>query len=149
LGEALPPEELGELAGQLANITHDVVTEPVHFVKTIGDAVMLVSVDTKKLLDAVLQLMEAAAAHDLPRLRAGMAAGVAVTRAGDWYGSPVNIASRVTDAAPPGSVLVAESARVRIADAPGIAWSSGGARHLRGIPDEVRLFIARRALTTS
>jgi adenylate cyclase len=145
LGEALPPEELGELAGQLANITHEVVTEPVQFVKTIGDAVMLVSADGEKLLGAVLQLLEAAAGYDLPPLRAGMASGLAVTRAGDWYGSPVNVASRVTDAAPPGSVLVAESARAAIGDAPGIAWSFDGARHLRGISDEVRLFMAGRA----
>ena len=45
LGEALPPEELGEVAGRLAKLTRDVVTAPVHFIKTIGDAVMLVSSD--------------------------------------------------------------------------------------------------------
>jgi adenylate cyclase len=32
LGEALPPEELSEVATRLANLTRDVVTEPVHFV---------------------------------------------------------------------------------------------------------------------
>jgi adenylate cyclase len=100
LGEALPPEELGDVAGQLANLTRDVVAEPVHFVKTIGDAVMLVSPDAEKLLNNVLDLMEAAGAVHFPRLRAGIASGLAVTRAGDWYGSPVNLASRVTGVAP-------------------------------------------------
>jgi len=73
LGEALPPEELSEVATRLANLTRDVVTEPVHFVKTIGDAVMLVSPDAQMLLTAVLEVMEGAAAEGLPRLRAGVA----------------------------------------------------------------------------
>ena len=34
--------------------------------------------------------------EDLPQLRVGLAAGSAVRRAGDWFGSPVNLASRVT-----------------------------------------------------
>lgn len=42
------------------------------------------------------------------RLRAGVASGMVVSRAGDWFGSPVNMTSRVTGAARPGSVLVAE-----------------------------------------
>jgi adenylate cyclase len=120
------------------------VADPVHFVKTIGDAVMLVSPDAASLLRAVLELMEAAAAADLPQLRAGVAYGLAVTRAGDWYGSPVNLASRVTGAAPPGAVLVAESARAEIGDLPGLVWSFAGSRHLRGVHGEVRLFRATR-----
>jgi adenylate cyclase len=145
LGEALPPEELGEVATRLANLTRDVVTEPVHFVKTIGDAVMLVSPDPQQLLAAVLELMEVAAVEEFPRLRAGVASGLAVTRGGDWYGSPVNLASRVTGAAPPGTVLVAETARAAIGDVAGIVWSSGRAQHLRGVQDEVRLFRASLA----
>jgi adenylate cyclase len=145
LGEALPPEELSEVATRLANLTRDVVTEPVHFVKTIGDAVMLVSPDPQQLLAAVLELMEVAAVEEFPRLRAGVASGLAVTRGGDWYGSPVNLASRVTGAAPPGTVLVAETARAAIGDVAGIVWSSGRAQHLRGVQDEVRLFRASLA----
>jgi adenylate cyclase len=145
LGEALPPEELSEVATRLANLTRDVVTEPVHFVKTIGDAVMLVSPDPQHLLAAVLELMEVAAVEEFPRLRAGVASGLAVTRGGDWYGSPVNLASRVTGAAPPGTVLVAETARAAIGDVAGIVWSSGRAQHLRGVQDEVRLFRASLA----
>jgi adenylate cyclase len=145
LGEALPPEELGEVAARLTNLTREVVADPVQFVKTIGDAVMLVSPDAEKLLSAVLELTEAAAGADFPRLRVGVASGLAVTRAGDWYGSPVNLASRVTGAAPPGAVLVAESARAAIGNAPGVVWSFAKSRHLRGIRGEVRLFRASRA----
>src|ERR1700741_3495895 len=145
LGEALPPEELGDVAAELANLTREAVAEPVHFVKTIGDAVMLVSPNAGELLIAVLDLMDAVAATDFPRLRAGVASVLGVTRAGDWYGGPVNLASRVTAVAPPGAVLVAESHRASIGESPVVVWSFAESRHLRGIREEVRLFRAARA----
>ena len=144
MGEQLSPEDLGLVAARLADLARDVVVDPVQFVKTIGDAVMLVCADPTRLLMTVLDLVEAAAAADFPRLRVGVALGRAVSRAGDWYGSPVNLASRVTSVAPPGTVLVTEAAREAIGEATGIKWSAAEARHLRGVRDEVRLFGARR-----
>ena len=41
--------------------------------------------------------------EDFPQLRAGVARGEALARAGDWFGRPVNLASRITDIARPGS----------------------------------------------
>ena len=42
LGEAVEPEKLEQLAHRLATMARDVAVPPVRFVKTIGDAVMLV-----------------------------------------------------------------------------------------------------------
>ncbi len=145
LGEEVLPEDLGVIAARLSDLAHDVVTSPVQFVKTIGDAVMLVCPDPRALLTTVLELVEAAAADDFPPLRVGFAFGRAVGRAGDWFGSPVNVASRVTSVAPGGTVRVTESAREAIGDIPGVAWSLAEARHLRGIDGAVLLFDARRA----
>ena len=86
-------------------------------VKTIGDAAMLASPEPEPLLDAALALIDAADAEgeDFPQLRAGAALGHALPRAGDWFGRPVNLASRITAIARPGSLLaereVRESAR--------------------------------------
>jgi adenylate cyclase len=144
LGEQMPPEDLGLVAIRLADLARDVVASPVQFVKTIGDAVMLVRSDPLKLLLTVLDLVDAAAADDFPRLRVGLAFGRAVNRAGDWYGSPVNLASRVTSAAPASTVRVTESARKVIGDPAGIEWSVAEARHLKGVRGEVQLYGARR-----
>ena len=145
LGEALPPEDLARLAGELADHARDVADDPVQFVKTIGDAVMFVSSEPVALLDAVLDLVDAVAADALPRLRVGVAYGPAASYAGDWYGKPVNVASRITAVAPPWTVYAEESARLEIGDAPGIAWQEVGARRLKGVGGEVRLFRASRA----
>ena len=144
LGEDVPPEALESLANRLSELARDVASPPVRFIKTIGDAVMLVSTDPVPLLRAALGLLASAEKFDdFPQLRVGLASGCAVSRAGDWFGSPVNVASRVTAVARPGAVLVTESARDAIGSAEGFSWSFAGTRHLKGVKGEVKLFRAR------
>jgi adenylate cyclase len=140
LGEALPPEGLERVANCLAELAHDVAAPPVRYVKSIGDAVMLVCVDAVSLLGVVLDLVDVAAADGLPRLRVGVSSGRAVTRAGDWFGNPVNVASRLTAVGRPGSITVAESTRIEVGNAAGFKWSSAGKRRLKGVGAEVKLF---------
>lgn len=146
LGEVVPPEDLERLARRLADMARDVAVPPVRLIKTIGDEVMLVSADPIALLEAVLDLVEKTDDdEDFPRLRVGVATGMAVSRAGDWFGGSVNLASRVTSAARPGSVLASESTYEAIGDDQRFQWSFAGARHLKGIKSDVKLFRARRS----
>jgi adenylate cyclase len=146
LGEVVPPEDLERLSQRLADMAREVAVPPVRFIKTIGDEVMLVSSEPVPLLEAVLDLVDATDGDDdFPSLRAGVATGMAVSRAGDWFGSSVNLASRVTGAARPGSILVSEQTREAIADDERFTWSFAGARHLKGIKSDIKLFRARRA----
>lgn len=117
----VPLDELGEISARLEQLTLETVVPPVRFVKSIGDAVMLVSPDAPSLLDAALTLVDAAGAQHsgLPELRAGVATGPALSRAGDWFGRPVNLASRITTIARPGSVLAAEGVQEMFGNAKG------------------------------
>ena len=145
LGEAISAEDLGQLASRLSDLARDVTSPPVRFIKSIGDAVMLVCPDPVPLLDTVLKLVEVVDTdNDFPRLRAGVASGMAVSRAGDWFGSPVNVASRVTDVARPGTVLAADSVGEALGDDGDFHGSFAGARRLKGIKNEVKLFRIRR-----
>ena len=146
LGEVVPPEDLERLAHRLADMARELAVGPVRLIKTIGDEVMLVSADPVPLVEAVMALVEGTDQDDdFPRLRAGVATGMAVSRAGDWFGSPVNLASRVTGAARPGSVLVSESTHDAIGDDPRFTWSFAGARRLKGIKSDVKLFRIRHS----
>jgi adenylate cyclase len=144
LGEQIPPEELGAIARRLLELATEVARAPVRLIKTIGDAAMLVSPDAGALLDAAIELVRAAEdeGEDFPRLRAGLATGAALHRAGDWYGSPVNLASRVTTIARPGSV-VATSATRTAAGEERWRWSSLPPRRIKGVDGSVALFRAR------
>lgn len=95
-------------------------------------------------LRATLDLVAAADAEGeaFPQIRAGVACGEAVNLGGDWFGRPVNLASRITDRARPGSVLVSEEVQAALAEA-GFAFSDAGRKKLKGVRDQPRLFRVR------
>jgi adenylate cyclase len=142
-GERLDPTDLGALVGRLGELAGEIAVAPVRLVKMIGDAVMLVSRDNDALLEAALELVARAEAEGegFPPLRAGLARGSALARAGDWYGRPVNLASRIAAIAYPGSVLVSDD--VKQASSNGHRWSFAGERRLKGIDGRVRLHRVR------
>jgi adenylate cyclase len=144
LGEQVPPEELGAVVGRFERRVEDAVRPPVRLVKTIGDAAMLVAPVPDPLIRAALDLVEGPpAGEDGEQLRAGLAAGNALPRAGDWYGRPVNLASRLTEFARRGSVVT--TAEVRDAATGDYSWSLAGSRRFKGVEGEVRVFRVRRS----
>ena len=144
LGEEIEAEQLGAVAGRLEEVATAVAEPPVRVVKLIGDAAMLVSTEAAAMTEAALRLVEAAddESEEFPQLRAGIARGAALVQAGDFYGRPVNLASRITGIARPGSVLVDEAAKEAAPD--GFAYSYAGERRLKGFDSRVKLFRARR-----
>jgi adenylate cyclase len=145
LGEQLPPDELERVAERLGELTGEVACAPVRFVKSIGDAVLLVSPEPLALVRAAHELVAAAdrEGEEFPQLRVGVASGPAVTRAGDWFGRPVNLASRITTVARAGSIVADADTRKRIGEADGLQWSYVGERKLKGVPGPVKLHRAR------
>jgi adenylate cyclase len=145
LGEEIPAEELGLVVGRLEEMASTVAEPPVRLVKTIGDAAMFVSSEPEPMLRASLELIDAAEAEgdEFPWLRAGLACGPVLPQSGDYYGRPVNLASRVTGVARPGSVVV--DAALREAVGEGFAYTYIGERRLKGIDSRVKLFRARLA----
>jgi adenylate cyclase len=142
LGELIEIEELGRLLGRLTDLARDSVRPPTRLVKTIGDAVMFVGPAPDALVETALSLTERVEEERLPPIRSGLAAGAALSRDGDWYGPPVNIASRVTGVARAGSVLATREMRDAARET--YAWSSAGEWNLKGVKRPVRLYRVRR-----
>ncbi len=145
LGEEIAPEELGAVVGRFEELATSVVAAPVRLVKTIGDAVMLVSTEAGPLIEAALDLVAAAAAEgdQFPVLRAGIATGPTLAQSGDFYGRSVNLASRITGIARPGSVLVDAPTRDAVGEE-GFTYSFAGERRLKGIDARQKLYRVRR-----
>jgi adenylate cyclase len=147
LGETVDVEELGGLAGRLSKLASEVVEPPVRVVKQIGDAVMFVSPDARAAVATCLELLERAEAEkSFPPLRAGVAYGPAVNRWGDWFGSTVNVASRLTGRARPGAVLVSEPVKEQAGE-DAFAWSAAGEKKLKGIDRPLATYRPRRPST--
>ncbi len=145
LGGQVEVRELGTVAGRLASLAAALPDPPVRLVKTIGDAAMFVSPQPAPLVEVALALVEAFEQEGLPSLRAGIALGPAVMHAGDYYGNSVNLASRVTGIARPGSVLGTREIRNAAPDE--FNWSSAGRHRLKGVSGHTPLYRARRAET--
>jgi adenylate cyclase len=145
LGEQIPAEDLGELVRKFEHAVEDATEPPVRLVKTIGDAAMLVAPTAKPLLDTVLDLVEESRnGGELPQLRGGLASGEALQRTGDYYGRPVNLASRLTSFARRGSVVASKDVHDAVPD--DYAWSFAGNRRFKGVSDDVPVYRVRPAV---
>ena len=141
LGEQVPPEDLGELVRRFERSVEQAIEPPVRLVKTIGDAAMLVAPQPRPLVDTVLGLVESSRDGEQLLLRGGIAAGEALGRGGDWYGRPVNLASRLTSFARRGSVVASKDVHDAVPDE--YAWSFAGARRFKGLGEEIPVYRVR------
>lgn len=133
LSAELAPEVLGELVGRWEEIVYDTVAQHGgRVVKTIGDEVMFAGV-AAQIARTALALRDAAIEEGLPAVHAGIAAGMVVVREGDFYGPVVNLASRLTGAAPPGEIYASAELHSELADDPSFTWRAVGALDLRSI----------------
>jgi adenylate cyclase len=124
IGEA----ELAVLVELFEGLASDVVAKTGgRVIKTIGDEVLFVADDVGTAAEIGLRLSEEVANHaSIPELRVGMAYGTVLSRLGDVYGEPVNLASRLTSIARPGTVLIDREFAAAIDGDP--AW------HVRRVP---------------
>jgi adenylate cyclase len=141
LGGQVEAEELGSVVTRFGELAADLGDTDVRLVKTIGDAAMLTCRDPAPLVRAALSFLEAVEQADLPSVRAGVAYGPALPRAGDLYGHAVNVASRVTGVARPGSVLC--TAEIKEATPDEFDWSYAGKHRLKGVGESIPLYRAR------
>ena len=145
LGERSELEKIGTVAKLLESVAIEVTNPEVRLVKTIGDAAMLVSEDGAALFDAAIRFIEVGheAGDELPALRVGVARGQAIPQVGDWFGPPVNLASRITESARPDSVL-ADSKAVKAAGEENFSYSWVGQHKFKGLERPVKLYRVRR-----
>lgn len=134
LSSTLAPEDLSRLVGEFESQAFDLATEAgARIVKHIGDEIMFTSVDPAAACELALALRDQVEATDT-RPRGGMALGDVITRHGDYYGPVVNLASRLTQEAVPGEILVSEAVRDAL---PEFAFEPAGRRMLKGFDEPV------------
>jgi class 3 adenylate cyclase len=115
--------------------------EGCEFVKSSGDAVMLRAGDSERALRLAERIHAATAERGYPQVRIGVDTGPAVARAGDWWGTTVNTAARVSKEAAPGELLMTERARAAAVGSCDVETIERGHRSLKGLP-AIRLHVA-------
>jgi adenylate cyclase len=146
LSQQVNDVELAAIVDQFEDLVFDVITAGGgRVVKTIGDEVMFSVGSPKAAAEIALSLVEGTRASDeLSDVRVGLAFGPVLERDGDLYGPVVNLASRVTVIALPGTVVVGPEVAELLAGDPAYALRPMRPRYLKNI-GRVRLQVLRRA----
>jgi adenylate cyclase len=141
MADAYGDEEAAALARRFARLVHE-STSAFHgqVVKSLGDGALVVFEDATQSVDWAIALLARAEREKMPELHVGLHVGPVVRRDGDYFGSVVNVASRVAARAGPGEILV--TARVEDAIARQRDWRFDdlGPTHLRNVAKPVHLF---------
>jgi class 3 adenylate cyclase/pimeloyl-ACP methyl ester carboxylesterase len=107
-------------------------------IKTTGDGALATFEGPAKCLRSTIAVRDGLSAIDVP-IRAGVHAGEVELRGDDVGGIAVHIAARVMGEAAAGEILASSTVKDLVVGS-GITFSDRGARHLKGVPDEWRLF---------
>jgi adenylate cyclase len=134
------------LAGQLGRIVQRLaVQHGGRPVKWLGDGVMVHFPNPGDGVVGALEMVRAVAGAGLPPAHVGLHAGPVIFQEGDYYGSTVNLASRIADRAEPGQVLVSQAVIDASAD-PAMVFVEIGEVELKGVGGAMRLFEAVQPL---
>jgi len=118
-------------------------------VKQIGDEFMLVFPDVSTAVTACLELRDAAEREtSFLATRIGLHYGTVVCREGDYVGTTVNVAARLTGEAAAHQLLVSEAIVRGAATLAGVQFTPAGTRALKGIDHAVEVFEGRRRAAT-
>ncbi|HEY7457060.1 MAG TPA: adenylate/guanylate cyclase domain-containing protein [Solirubrobacterales bacterium] len=144
LTEVHGDEQAADLAGEFVDAIRSVLPEyGAEEVKCIGDAVMLRCPDAAEALRLGVRVVgELGTRHGFPSVRVGMNTGPAVERRGDWFGTAVNVAARVSGAAGGGEVLLTEETRLAAGPPRGVHLLPRGRHPFRNLAEPVRLYAA-------
>jgi adenylate cyclase len=141
LTEERGDETAAELATSLAQLVQRTATRhDGEAMKFLGDGVMFRFRDAAAGVRGALEVVGETKPLGLPPAHVGMHIGAVIERDGDVFGRTVNLASRLSNAAGPGEVLV--SSEVVEACDGAIDFTPLGAVELKGVADPVPLFRA-------
>jgi class 3 adenylate cyclase len=152
-------ESVGQSAFMVLLTQHDLIIRRAlvashgREVKHTGDGIMASFDDVRQALECAATIQdgfdERTASGSTPelRVRIGLAAGEPVDHNDDMFGSTVNLASRLCDAAQPGQILVSQLVR-DLGVERGFTFRDAGERVLKGFPVPVAVFELERVVAS-
>jgi adenylate cyclase len=146
LTEAHGDEQAVQLVEQFASaVQAELPRVGGEYVKAVGDALMLRVPDPGDAVRLALWITRSAmSGHQAPSVRVGGNYGSAVERGGDYFGSTINVAARVSALAGGGEVLVTGRTAALAPDLEGVLYESRGRQVLRNVAEPVEIFAVVR-----
>src|SRR5262249_30981029 len=107
-----------------------------------GDGVMLHFPDATSAVRSTLEIQSSVAHDALPPVHSGVNAGPVLRRDGDYFGSVVNVSSRLADYAAPGEILVTREVVAAWRGGDDVSFVEAGPATLKNVPQPVEVFRA-------
>jgi class 3 adenylate cyclase len=150
LSEAMGDLKAAEVLDRFGRIVYPAVHRwNGRVVKQIGDGFMLVFTDAREAVSSALEIEARIRAEpQFPAVRSGLHWGRMLYREGDYVGTTVNIASRVSAEAERHQVLLTGAMWRVVQPMDGVDFERLGTRRLKGLAEETELFTARARQTT-
>ena len=145
LSNELDDVSLGALVENFENRCTDVVTgHGGRVIKALGDATLFVNADARNATDTALDLIDSVGSQEeMPAIRVGLATGSVLSRLGDIFGPPVNLAARLSHVARSNRVIV-DHPTAEALDSAEFDCRRMPARPLRGFGEVTPITISRR-----
>ena len=113
----------------------------VRLVKTIGDAVMLITEQAPAAVLTALKIVASVRAESgFPAVRVGLHSGPAIERAGDYFGATVNLAARITAYARSEQILCTEVVAESVRSLKFMSIRSAGIVNFKNVSEPTALF---------
>ncbi len=143
LTEAHGDEQAAALVADFREAVRSELPRGASHVKTIGDALMLRVPDPGEAILLGLNITRGLMpGHGAPAVRVGLHHGSAIERDGDYFGSAVNLAARVSGLASGGEVLLTGQTAALAPELGGVFYEPRGRQLLRNVREPVELFAA-------
>lgn len=141
LTEAHGDHAAADLIDRFAELVTTAIGDRAQVVKSIGDALMLASLDPAAAVDAMDRLLKACySSEGFPEPRAGLHHGPVVKRGADYFGATVNLAARVAGEASGGQTVGTEPI-ARAAAENGFRVIELGQHRFRNVSEAVDLWL--------
>jgi class 3 adenylate cyclase/YHS domain-containing protein len=146
LTEAHGDEQAVQLVEEFAHVVQaELPRVDGEVVKTVGDALMLRVPQPADAVRLGLWIArDAMRGHHAPSVRVGGNYGSAVERSGDYFGTTINVAARVSALAAGGELLVTGHTAGLAPDIEGVLYESRGRQVLRNVAEPVEIFAVVR-----
>ncbi|KHL16387.1 adenylate cyclase [Mumia flava] len=144
LSNDLADDGLADLVEQFESRCIDVVTQAGgRPIKTLGDSVLFVADGPEMGVDIGFAIVaDIGRDRNLPDVRVGIGTGSVISRLGDVYGPPVNLAARLTAVARRNRVIIDETTAAGLSDR--FETRAMAQRHLRGFGNVEPLVVRHR-----
>jgi adenylate cyclase len=141
LTERHGPSAAADIVDRFLDITEDCLAGDSKLHQRVGDEVMIVSTTADQLMSTALLLIQSCSKeHHFLQLHGGLHYGKVLKRNDHYYGSPLNLTSRIANKANKGTFWCSSEFKNQLSNKVPFAFSSKGKQNFKNVSEDIEVF---------